>query len=677
VREAQFVMPTETPQEALRTAHNGRSRLFLALLILLALGRLVWDLGGKNLWLDEALSLERAESPWSALILGTWITSDGLEQSVSIAQHPFGYFALLGVAVRLIGSSEFALRFLSVMVATLLVPAVWALARRLTRSAALPRSAALWAALLAAVNPFYLWYGQEARMYGLVALLAVISTYLLLRWTECRARRATITYLAGYALTTLLLVSSHFLAILILPVQAAVAFQERRRVNRRQALGVAVVVLVLAAIVALVGFQLSRTTETAHFVAVTIGVLIPDLVNAFSLGLSVDLAKVWGVDLLFALAALLGAVFGLRQVRRPANRGWILPALVAVPVLSLAVANLVEPAYINARHISLISGFYLILVGGGLAWLWQTRRWLGGAAAAVLLAATLYSTVNYFALPQYGKGQAAEMGAYLRNEIQPGDLLLWQPPEWRRYWRYYLPMDLLVEAGKRGADTAALGLPMVGKSTSEMIQELTTLAGQHRRIWIARGVGDPATNRWLDEDAFYVKEVGFESPLSLLQLKLYLPRAPIGDRPPDTIEHPADVAFGDRIRLLGYDLGQPLAPGLSIPVTLYWQAPAPLARRYKYILRLEADCGAAGQRQLAISEREPYDGGLPTTAWAPGAVYTEYAGVASPAAGAQASSYCLTLQMYDAETLEKLPVTRSEGMSRGADGFTVSMSYTP
>ena len=40
------------------------------------------------------------------------------------------------------------------------IPAAWALARLLVRRRALPSGAAIWAALLAAANPFYLWYGR-------------------------------------------------------------------------------------------------------------------------------------------------------------------------------------------------------------------------------------------------------------------------------------------------------------------------------------------------------------------------------------------------------------------------------------------------------------------------------------------------------------------------------------
>ena len=161
----------------------------LLLLLLLTFARLTMSLGAKDLWLDEAFSLQRAESDWPAVVAGIIHIGDGVESVSTIDQHPFGFFVLLGLMLRAAGTSEFVLRFPSVMVATLIVPAAWILARRLERCRALPPGAAGWAAFLAAVNPFYLWYGQEVRMYALVALMALLSTYMVLGWSEDRGPR--------------------------------------------------------------------------------------------------------------------------------------------------------------------------------------------------------------------------------------------------------------------------------------------------------------------------------------------------------------------------------------------------------------------------------------------------------------------------------------------------------
>src|SRR5690606_13700459 len=106
----------------------------LLALTLLALARAAWALDAKNLWWDESLSLQRAESPWLRLLAGQLILYDGAGgELVTHDQHPFFFFMLQGILVRLAGTSEFVLRWVSVMAVTLLVPAVWVWGRRLTR----------------------------------------------------------------------------------------------------------------------------------------------------------------------------------------------------------------------------------------------------------------------------------------------------------------------------------------------------------------------------------------------------------------------------------------------------------------------------------------------------------------------------------------------------------------
>ena len=267
------------------TGRHRALRPMLLLLILLAFTRLVWDLGAKELWLDEAFSLQRAESNWSALLTGYLPLTDGVRSVDTTDQHPFAYFVFLGLLVRTVGISEFALRFPSLIAATLLVPAAWALARRLARTHALPSAAPLWVMSLVAINPFYLWFGQEVRMYAQVALLALLSTYLLLRWADTPPpwRRS---WLAGYVLTLFLLVTSHYFAVLILPMHAWIVFQTLGQRSRRRALLITAAWSAVALIPGVVALWLLARDPGAgaNWSSISLRTLVPDLVNAFQPG---------------------------------------------------------------------------------------------------------------------------------------------------------------------------------------------------------------------------------------------------------------------------------------------------------------------------------------------------------------------------------------------------------
>ena len=69
-----------------------------------------------------------------------------------------------------IGALGLTMRWLSAAAGVLLVPLLWVLGRRLW-----DRPAGLAAALVAASSPLLVYYGQEARMYTLLVLLATTT----------------------------------------------------------------------------------------------------------------------------------------------------------------------------------------------------------------------------------------------------------------------------------------------------------------------------------------------------------------------------------------------------------------------------------------------------------------------------------------------------------------------
>jgi hypothetical protein len=379
----------------------------------------------------------------------------------------------------------------------------------------------------------------------------------------------------------------------------------------------------------------------------------------------------------FGAVALLGFVWGVRSRKALLSWGWVLPAFVLIPVAILLSVNLLRPIWMTARTMSMISGAYLLLVAVGLGVLWERHRGFGTAAAIVLVAGMAYSTYNYFALPRYGKDDLAGVGRYLREQMQPGDLALLAPPDGLRLMRYYLPLDDIERAAQAGMGARWEAVPPLEGAGLGVGSWLDPLRSQYRRTWLVKSgvpAGQPAKpiEDWLDRHAFRVRDMPFESTGADLRVILYLPSTPVLEQQPGQVQSPVDVRFGDEVRLLGYDVGQPLMPGAAVPVTLYWQALQPLTRHYKYILRLEELVSDGSARAAQATEREPYDGALPTTAWPAEQVVVEYSEVSAPPSWNRTPDrYRLILQVYDAETLQKLPVTATGDLPLGPDGETL------
>ncbi|MCW0209087.1 MAG: glycosyltransferase family 39 protein, partial [Achromobacter sp.] len=107
----------------------------------------------QSFWNDEGSSYVQATRSFAEIAA-----------NAALDIHPPGYYWLLGGWRLLAGTSEFALRALSVFASLLSIAFAAALGRRL-----FGWGAALSAALLIALNTFSIYYAQEARMYALLA----------------------------------------------------------------------------------------------------------------------------------------------------------------------------------------------------------------------------------------------------------------------------------------------------------------------------------------------------------------------------------------------------------------------------------------------------------------------------------------------------------------------------
>jgi hypothetical protein len=538
-----------------------------------------------------------------------------------------------------------------------------------------------------------LWYGQEARPYALWAALAVLTTYLALRATE--GERLAPRFALGFGVAEVVFLTTHYYAVLLLPVHVLILFVWLARRNLVRALAAAGVLLVLGSVVGAYGaYTIFAQGGGQNFASISLAMLVPDLLNAFSLGLSVDLAQVWWIDWVFGALALAGAAWGLRSRQVAAAGGWVLPAFLLAPVAMLLVLNEFRPLYMNARHLSLLVGAFVLLFAGGLALLWHWRRWAGGVLTLALVAAIGYSTVNYYTREEYAKDDYRTFGEYLATRIMPGDAMLFYPPSSWRIFQYYVPPATAaggIAAGEQaggqqaggqqagGQPLGVYGIPLLWRSMEESEAWLRTLGETYDRVWVFKSGTHPyfdeewALEEWLPENMLRVRDATFFSHSSL-RAQLFLPEIPVFDALPQDVQQPLTAEYGDLIRLAGYSVEPPASAVLPTQMRLYWQVLEKPQRRYKYIVQLVERKADGSTEVVAGLEREPYEGDIPTLYWDPGKTILEYVEFPQPARPpAEGSERFYTFQVYDAETLEKLPVTKAVDGAVQLDDTTVRL----
>src|SRR3954453_12544616 len=162
---------------------------------------------GIGFWIDEGLSVGIADRPLGDI-------PDALRKDGS----PPLYYMLLHFWLDLAGSSEQGVRSLSLAFALLAIPVAFWAGRAIWGT----MKAAWFSAILMAFNPFLAQYAQEARMYSMVAFLAIPVTACFIKAyaLETPSRRP---WIAGFAVSTAISLYTHNWPIFFM-LAAGVAF---------------------------------------------------------------------------------------------------------------------------------------------------------------------------------------------------------------------------------------------------------------------------------------------------------------------------------------------------------------------------------------------------------------------------------------------------------------------
>lgn len=139
----------------------------LGLLLILFLGALlrIYRLGSGSIWTDEGICLHVASQPF--LRIPSFIMEIN-------EHHPPLYFWFLHLWSRL-GRDEFTLRLITVIFGVISIYALYLLGKLI-----LGENLGLLAALLFALSPYHIWLSQEIKMYTLIILTSILSSFFLL-----------------------------------------------------------------------------------------------------------------------------------------------------------------------------------------------------------------------------------------------------------------------------------------------------------------------------------------------------------------------------------------------------------------------------------------------------------------------------------------------------------------
>ena len=434
---------------------TGRVRVLLNLLAVTVVVRLL-RIDDLSLWVDEGV---------------TWRNSTqggGTDTVFAESNHPPVWWLLTRLFAGFGPMNERLLRLPAAICGALAVLLTFFLVRRLTDPERVPRrggisgmdrDAALWVVGLAAVNPFWIEYAQEARMYAAVLLESIGLSLLYLRWLD-RGGRGT---LVAYGVLASLALHTQYFAVWPIAAHGVHALLLARR-TRADAEPVRVGGFLVAVIAAGLSFVPWAIYMVRAYHGISTGVYDPfgRLAHAiWRMGIGPALvaldrprveagpAAVFAQEpVLVVVSALLWVVpiaLGVRALARDRGaRAFVLSAVLVPVVLVLAIFP--KFPLIHEKYVIFLAPFLLLLAVLGARSARGTLRWallggllvLHGAGFFAYHAGDTETGRRLFGSEHvYGKEQWREAYKWVAERARKGDVVLLHAPFTKDTWDFY------------------------------------------------------------------------------------------------------------------------------------------------------------------------------------------------------------------------------------------------
>jgi mannosyltransferase len=610
----------------------------LALVLILAVGLRAYRLDAQSFWNDEGNSARIAERSIPLIL-------EGAAGDI----HPPAYYLLLAGWRAIFGQGEAALRALSVVFSVLTVLLSFWVGGRL-----FGWWEGLLASLLVAINPFQIYYAQEARMYAMLAALATASVGLTVALLTADGRRRAIWLGVGYVLVNAVGLYTHYsFPFIILAETLVFLIWLARKNERRQWLliwcALQVVTLALFAPWIPIALRQAGIWPTASFGAsvgdtllafastLAYGVTLPAQEAALGLpflGIIAVVGLFPPIDeaasehrlrfyesavLLLAWMLILPGVMLFRGLTREAYLKFLLPASIA---LSLLVGRGIVMGYslgrpvpgssrLNARLLRLIA------LGATVVGLWPT------------LASWWHLTFD----PAYARDDYRSLAMQIQSEAPADTAIVLDAPNQWEVFTYYYP------------DSSDV-YPLPNAHTAWTLETIFRRYNWVYVLFWGDAEQDPthSIEQALNAEAF---RVSAEWAGGIRVVRFF-----VAPGPTEPVPEGAGARFGDSITLVEASLtGETLQPGEPLGVALTWQTEAALDTRYKVFVHLYAPDGTL----VAQHDGEPNGDLTPTTAWQPGEGVIDRHGLLLPQS-LSPGTYQLAIGLY-LETGERLPVS--------------------
>jgi len=611
-------------ERARRERWRGEAIPLVLLALLVVLGGVMrrYHLGQQGLWFDEVDLVMRAQQPFPAL----------LRNFVNPGENGPLYTLGMAIWIKVLGTSEVAVRLPAAIAGTLAIPALYGLGRALRG----PRLGVIAAALLT-ISPYAHWYAQDAKMYSLLVLLTIVATWVLL----AAIRRGGAAWIV-YGIITAVTLGIHATFLLVLAAHAVIAVSLWRvgygiRPAQRQVRWLALLIGVAALPLLIWGAIFAVQNGPTWQVKATPWTILQRMLVEFSVtNRAANSIHAWGSGLYLTLIALgvgltwwAGNAEGAEEGIFPRRHALlVVGAMTAVPGLLFMLLS-VPRAVFEPRYLTVALPGFLLLAALGIDGLLRWKpTWLlavAGGIAVLIVAWMPLRDVNFSTTPQ--KEDWREAYRYLAEHARAGDGVVVYPGYLRSTYEYYaMQFPALRTLPIVAPPSLAPGTAVTDRALNAFFTEKTR---GWERAWL---VESPERAPTQDPDGrilgFYthgIANLQFSQTLFAEQqyngvlLDCFAYDGPfLADHP--RLDVTTDFQMGNTgIELFGASLEtlngkKEIARGAFAPLLLRWITPnRAIPDDYMVLVRLVDAAGHA----IGTYDIPPLDGHWPTSTWEP------------------------------------------------------------
>ncbi|VAW38836.1 hypothetical protein MNBD_CHLOROFLEXI01-2613, partial [hydrothermal vent metagenome] len=552
-------------------------RWVIMLLVLLAFGLRLYNAEMFSFWTDEGLTPLRSGYTVPDILSNRIIIQEGITNDTN---PPF-FFLILHFSRLLLGETDFAFRYPSLLAGVLLLPLLAMLGKRMRG-----KWLGVAVGLLTAVNPLQIWYANEARMYTVAIWLVTAASYVLWRLISQAShdKKLPTSFIMRHLLLYLLLAGlafyTHYTAALLFMGQGLFWILILwRQGYRRLLVGTAVLATLIA--LPLVPYTVPRlfTAPEASFYAVSPWIVLQDVVRFFALGRSVDF-EANGIILL-NIGSFLLLLAGFWQIKVGWQRLFLLVWLLTIPIGLIIGSAIFKPMYQGVRHIMLGSPAFLLLLAQGIFFFVERRQqakkqsrllWsLGLLAGMSVVTIGPVTALNNYYNGRFGKDDFRTLIEFVEAQAGANDVIVYNNA-------ILLPLH---EHYQRRSDLDATASPIYPKYAESSPAQLEALSQTYDHIWF---VTDPpadgrdangAVRQWLDNNLLLVGSTFFEAQTVEVRVRVYDTGAAAVETLPEN-GRSLNIQWPNYPQLVG--VAWQVAEPVSLPaiwLDLYWRGKPP------------------------------------------------------------------------------------------------------